>query len=71
MNLTAIIQAINGLKLQHHICDEDGWYSCPASGQCFNEYAGSECDCGADAHNARVDQIINDLISQQETQNNE
>lgn len=41
---------------QHYYC-EDSWYSCPkAEGGCLNEAWGSDCNCGADEHNKRVDE---------------
>lgn len=39
-------------KIRQHATCEDAWYSCPKSGECANERAGSECDCGADDINA-------------------
>jgi hypothetical protein len=41
-----------------HLEVEDSWYSCPKSPEgCGNEFAGTECTCGADEHNALVDAI--------------
>jgi len=48
-------------RREHHYC-EDSWYSCPkAEGGCSNDSAGSECDCGADKHNAKVDALCTAL----------
>ena len=44
-------------KREHFDCDEDCWYSCPKSGECCDDRQGPECNCGADAHNAKVDAI--------------
>lgn len=38
-------------KVSHYEC-EDCWYSCPKSGECCNENAGTDCTCGADDENA-------------------
>jgi len=43
--------------MSHTYC-EDGWYSCPmAEDGCADESRGSECDCGAVEHNAKIDAI--------------
>lgn len=48
--------ALEASRIPHHICD-DSWFSCPKSDdgepdkQC-------ECNCGADAHNARIDAAL-------------
>jgi len=34
-------------KLSNHSTCDDGWYSCPASGECLDKNRGNECDCGA------------------------
>ena len=42
----------------HYYCD-DPWYSCPkAEGGCCDESAGTECRCGADEWNARIDAAL-------------
>ena len=46
--------ALEAAKLPHYVC-MDCYYSCPKSGECCNDYADDECDCGADAHNAKID----------------
>lgn len=51
------LHLVEQLRLPHLVV-EDCWYSCPKSGECCNDGAGSECDCGADQHNARVDSLI-------------
>lgn len=40
-------------KREHYQCD-DSWYSCPASGDCANDNAGHECDCGKDQADALI-----------------
>ena len=45
-------------RKSHRYCD-DSWYSCPkAEGECGDETAGTECRCGADEWNARIDAIL-------------
>ncbi len=53
-----LLELLESLRRDHLIVDEDCWYSCPKSGSCCNEEAGSECDCGADAENAVLDEVI-------------
>lgn len=59
-----LLELIRGLKITHHV-SEDCWYTCPANNlepdnieQCCREGAGTECDCGADKHNAKVDEVL-------------
>jgi len=61
--LEAALAKAEELRLSHYYNDDDCWYSCPASGQCCRENAGLKCDCGADAHNARVDELIKLLVA--------
>ena len=50
--------ALIGLRRSHLLCN-DAWYSCPMSIEgCADERAGSECNCGADEHNAKVDAAL-------------
>ena len=51
--------ALEALRRTHHVNDEDCWYSCPQSGECCRDDAPMmSCDCGADAHNAILDTVI-------------
>lgn len=60
-NNEKIIKAIETLKREHRYC-EDTWYSCPKHPKgCANEFAGDECDCGADEQNKVIDEIITEL----------
>ena len=59
----ALVKRLDELRITHHTCD-DCWYSCPASGDCCNEFSGNECDCGADEHNAKLDAILAALTAQ-------
>ena len=46
-------------KIPHRIVDGDCWFSCPKSGEsCRDDQVKTECDCGADAHNARISDAI-------------
>lgn len=56
-----ILADLELLRRHHHVEDQDCWYSCPKSGQCCNNGAGTECNCGADSDNARLDRIITTL----------
>jgi hypothetical protein len=55
-----VIAALEGLRISHYEC-EDCWYSCPKStyGCCDESRKG--CDCGAEDHNHRLDEIIDYL----------
>lgn len=53
-----LVGGLNRLRREHLVV-EDCWYSCPKSGECCNDnYADSECWCGADKHNALIDTLI-------------
>jgi len=58
-------------KRGHDGCD-DKWYSCPKHEDgCSNPNAGTECNCGADAINSEVEDILralsqNDKLSHKE-----
>lgn len=59
-----IIAELEKLHISHYYCD-DGWYSCPKHPEgCANEDEGTECNCGADKHNARLDTVIAELKNQ-------
>lgn len=45
------------IRTEHYICPEDAWYSCPESGASLNHHV-KKCDCGFDAYNAKMNQII-------------
>lgn len=54
----SFIEKLKGLKRGHDYC-EDPWYSCPlAEDGCADDRKGPGCECGADAHNAKVDALI-------------
>ena len=63
-NFRALCAELKKLAYRHHYTCEDSWYSCPkADGGSANISAGSDCDCGADEHNARVDAICTALAA--------
>ena len=49
---------INSLRIGHNYC-EDNWHSCPKAEEgCANDSEGTECNCGADTHNAKIDIML-------------
>lgn len=53
-----LIDELEKLRLKHHE-GSDCWYSCPKSGESCKDHADkTECDCGADENNAKLDEII-------------
>ena len=54
-----IVHELEKLRISHYQNYEDCWYSCPKSPDgCCNDNAGDECTCGADKHNAKLDEIL-------------
>lgn len=52
-----LLSVLNKLRIDHYQC-EDGYYSCPKSGDCPNSNPNDDCNCGADDHNAVIDATI-------------
>ena len=50
--------ALHAAKRDHYVCGGDCWYSCPKTGESCNELPNDVCDCGADAHNAKIDEAL-------------
>jgi len=51
-------EKLESLYVSHYVCD-DCWYSCPKTDQCCNDQNPKDCcNCGADKHNAVVDEIL-------------
>lgn len=51
-------KALREARRSHYSC-EDCWYSCPLSEDgCCNESEGTECNCGASEHNAKIDTAL-------------
>jgi len=63
-----VIEKLSSLKalalMSHYYC-EDCWYSCPKAedGCCNDAYKKDECNCGADEHNKRVEELWNEIIA--------
>lgn len=54
----ALRAALLASKISHNYC-EDSWYSCPlAEDGCSDDRKGPGCECGAEAHNARIDKAL-------------
>lgn len=51
-------KALESAKQQHYVNDDDNWYSCPASGLCSNDSAGTDCNCGADYVNSIIEAAL-------------
>lgn len=65
--LNTLSAIVAGLKIPHLIVEEDCWYSCPKAPSEFGEGSAccddekvqrGDCTCGADAHNAKVDEVL-------------
>ena len=70
--LTVVLERLALLAKRGHTYCEDGWYSCPKDKDgCLNHSRGPECDCGADAHNAEVDALMEILRSNRCLNNND
>ena len=48
---------------EHRLNDEDCWYSCPVTGECCNDGAGDECNCGAVEHNKKIEAVYAELLN--------
>lgn len=66
---TVLIDGLNRLRRQH-LYVEDCWYSCPKSGEgcCDDGEPKDVCNCGADAHNALVDDLLTILGATDESE---
>lgn len=50
-------ETMERLRLTHHNC-EDSWYSCPKHEDGCADERQTECNCGADSHNAIIDAAL-------------
>jgi hypothetical protein len=50
-------EELESLRLTHHVC-EDTWYSCPKSAEGCADDRQTDCNCGADEQNARLDALL-------------
>lgn len=54
--IVELLQMVHELRPKHYRCDDDTWYSCPKAPEgCADDSAGTDCRCGADAANKRID----------------
>lgn len=45
-----------------HYCSDDCWYTCPKHQEgCCNDAEGTDCNCGADMHNAKLQEFATKL----------
>jgi len=51
--LSLLRDKLLSLQRSHLVIDDDGWYSCPASGNCIRDHNGV-CNCGAQAQNETI-----------------
>lgn len=58
-----LIEQLNTLRREHLTVEGDCWFSCPMreDNYCGNTPPGTRCECGAQAHNERIDSIIKEL----------
>ncbi len=61
MKQSEFISKLEDLKMQHHYNDEDGWYSCPKNPEGCADDDETECNCGAEYHNKKVDLLIREI----------
>ncbi len=55
--ISSLVAALEGLRRSHTACD-DNWYSCPLSDEgCANE-SETDCNCGAQEHNAKIEAML-------------
>ena len=53
-----VFKELESLRQKHYYC-EDSWYSCPkAEDGCADDRQGTDCNCGADKSNKRLDYLI-------------
>lgn len=63
MTDAAKIDALAALARRGHYYCDDSWYSCPLAedGCADDQFPKDECNCGADAHNAKVAALVAEL----------
>jgi len=64
MNIHDLLLRLESLKVKHFEC-EDSWYSCPKSegGNSNDCLRDDYCNCGADLHNKKIDDLIEEINS--------
>ena len=58
MTKTELLADLERLRRDHHVEEEDGFYSCPRSEDPHPSRKFEDCNCGARAHNARLNGLI-------------
>jgi hypothetical protein len=59
--LKLALETLKNSRQTHYYC-EDTWYSCPKHEDgCANDSQGSECNCGSDSANLKIDKTIKAL----------
>lgn len=64
-SLLALVESFR--RTQHDYVDGDCWYSCPSHPEYCGDQPVSDCICGLDEHNAKVDEclrLIRELIGE-------
>ena len=57
--IATLREALEKTRQPHLIVDGDCWFSCPKSDECCDDSRDKNvCDCGADAHNERLDKAL-------------
>ncbi len=56
-----LIEVLQKLRREHHVCDGDNWFSCPKSGRCLRDDHSDQCDCGADEANNLIDAVLQSI----------
>lgn len=63
-DLRPLIQGLHSLAIREHDHNsDDSFYSCPKHPEAWSDKKGQPCDCGADSHNARVEDVMRMLPS--------
>ena len=64
MDIKALLENLNKLRIPHYYC-QDSWYSCPLAedGCSDDQWDKDKCNCGADKHNALIDQMVAELTT--------
>jgi hypothetical protein len=57
MTKTELLADLERLRRDHHVNEEDQWYSCPLSGWCADATT-HHCNCGAEQHNIVLNAIM-------------
>lgn len=60
-----LLVSLKELALREHYYCDDCWYSCPKYPEdgCCNDEAGTDCNCGVDEHNKKVEELWDKIIA--------